>query len=245
MHEWPDIVCAMKPAGTVTQPGAGHRDDALLNGLMSRYRRRLERLGAARDWGLLHRLDRETSGCVLCALEPDAYDAVRAQFAARTVRKTYLAIARGKLPSPSGHTEQPLEEVRRGDMKVSAVVRRGDPATTHWTTLASRGTAMLLAVSIETGRLHQIRAHLAWLGAPVEGDRVYRPLLPPNTSKPPRGAPPTLLLHAWRIGFVRPSGDTVTAEAEPPARFMEAIAAHLGLDAKATDAVLERARCGE
>ena len=243
VHEWPDMVCAMKPAGVVTQPGAGHAADALLNGLMSRYRVRMERLGAARDWGLLHRLDRETSGCVLCALDAAAYDSVRAQFAARSVRKTYLAVVSGRLPSQSGRTDQPLEEVRRGDMKVSAIARRGSPAITHWMTLASQGATSLVAVSIETGKLHQIRAHMAWLGAPVVGDRIYRSLLPPNTSAPPRGAPPALLLHAWRIGFALPSaGRAVCAEAPVPSRFMDALAERLGMDPDALERALVRAR---
>lgn len=237
------MVCALKPAGTVTQPGMGHRDDALLNGLMMRYRLRLERMGAARDWGLLHRLDRETSGCVLCALEPDAYDSVRAQFAARAVRKRYLALVRGRLPSASGTADQPLEEVRRGDMKVSVTARRGEPAVTHWQTLHRRGDHALVAVSIETGKLHQIRAHMAWLGAPVTGDRVYRPLLPPNTSAPPRGAPPTLMLHAWRIGFTLPSaGGPVEAEAPLEDRMAKAIAADMGLDSAGLERSLAEGR---
>jgi len=243
VQEWPDLVCAMKPAGVVTQPGMGHRADALLNGLMSRYRVRMERLGAARDWGLLHRLDRETSGCVLCALDAAAYESVRGQFAARTVRKLYLAVVCGRLPSPEGRVDQPLEEVRRGDMKVSAVVRRGEPAITHWMTLASSEGRSLVAVAIETGRLHQIRAHMAWLGAPIEGDRVYRPLLPPNTSKPPRGAAPTLLLHAWRIAFTLPSvGGPVTAEAPIPDRFRDAMATRIGMSADGIERALARAR---
>ncbi|MBU3728467.1 MAG: RNA pseudouridine synthase [Phycisphaerales bacterium] len=243
VHEWPDLVCAMKPAGVVTQPGVGHRDDALLNGLMCRYRARMERLGAARDWGLLHRLDRETSGCVLCALDAEAYDSVRAQFAARTVGKTYLAVVSGRLPSAAGRTDQPLEEVRRGDMKVSAIARRGEPAITHWMTLASQGDTSLIAVSIETGKLHQIRAHVAWLGAPIVGDRVYRTLLPPNTSKPPRSAPPTLLLHAWRISCALPSaGGPVCAEAAVPQRFTDALAERLGMSADAAARALGQAR---
>jgi 23S rRNA pseudouridine1911/1915/1917 synthase len=243
VHEWPDLVCAAKPAGVVTQPGMGHLADALLNGLMSRYRARMERLGAARDWGLLHRLDRETSGCVLCALDAAAYDDVRAQFAARTVRKAYLAIVRGRLPSADGRTDQSLEELRRGDMKVSAVVRRGEPAITHWMTLASHEGRSLVAVAIETGRLHQIRAHMAWLGAPIEGDRVYRPLLPPNTSKPPRGAAPTLLLHAWRIGFrLTSAGGPVCAEAPVPPRFMDALVERMGMDHGQVEGACARAR---
>jgi 23S rRNA-/tRNA-specific pseudouridylate synthase len=110
-------------------------------------------------------------------------------------------------------------------------------------TLASSGTTSLVAVAIETGKLHQIRAHMAWLGAPIAGDRVYRSLLPPNTSKPPRGAAPTLLLHAWRISCVLPSaGGPVVAEAPPSPRFMDALRERLEMGDDAVERALGRAR---
>jgi 23S rRNA pseudouridine1911/1915/1917 synthase len=199
------ILVLEKPAGTVTLPGVGHDDDSLLNGAFAVDGSVLSTLGAQRDWGLLHRLDRDTSGAVLIARSAAAYDSLRAQFEARTVAKTYLAIVKGRLPGAHGTCQEPLEEVRRGDLKISVPRRGGSAAVTHWRIVAASEGNAVVACAIETGRLHQIRAHLAWLGAPVAGDRIYRALLPPNTSatRPAPNAPP-LLLHAWRLGFLHP-----------------------------------------
>jgi len=250
----PDIPCTVllrddallaveKAAGTVTLPGLGHARDSLLNGAFAVDGTALSTLGAQRDWGLLHRLDRETSGVVLLARTAAAYDSLRAQFEARSVAKTYLAIVRGRLPRTHGTCQEPLEEVRRGDLKISVPRRGGLAAVTHWRVIAAAGGTVLVACAIETGRLHQIRAHLAWLGAPVEGDRVYRALLPPNTSVA-RGVPsaPPLLLHAWRIGFLHPlQRRRVDVESPLPPTILAAAArcAEAGSDAAARARVEE------
>ena len=223
-----DVIALNKVAGMVTQPGIGHLSDSLMNGLFARERIALTRLGTERDYGLLHRLDRETSGVILVARTADAYDNIRRQFEARTIEKTYLAIVRGRLPSVDGCCRQSLSEVRRGDMKISVPSPRGETAVTHWRVLASSKEMALVACAIETGKLHQIRSHMAYLGAPVEGDRVYRSLLPPNTSAPPanqRHLPPSLRLHAWRIAFAHPQGEKrIEIEAPIPANMLELIA---------------------
>jgi len=227
-----DLVALNKPSGRVTLPGIGHRDDSLMNGLFARERAVLMRLGSDRDWGLLHRLDRESSGVILVARTAQAYDGIRQQFENRTIEKTYLAIVRGRLPASEGVCRQPLSEVRRGDMKVSVPAPRGEIAVTHWRTLASSPELALVACAIETGKLHQIRAHFAHLGAPIEGDRVYRSLLPPNTSAPPanqRHLAPTLRLHAWRIGLIHPiNGQRLDIEAPIPANMLELLGECLG-----------------
>jgi len=229
LHRDPAFLVVDKPAGRVVEPGAGHTRDALLNGLLALEPAALGALGERRDWGLLHRLDRETSGCVVVALDAAAYDALRAQFESRAITKEYLAVVRGRPSRAEGEIDIPLAEVRRGDMKVSVPGRRGAgrPALTKWRTLASSREASLLRISIATGRLHQIRAHMALLGSPVAGDRVYRTDLPPNTSRPPPGrAAPPLLLHAWRLGFVHPrSGVPVEVESPPPPAFIEGASA--------------------
>jgi len=216
----PLFVVVDKPAGVVTEPGIGHARDALLNGLLALEPTALGALGPARDWGLLHRLDRETSGCVLVALEARAYDTLRGQFELRTLTKEYLAVVRGRPSREAGEIDIPLVEMRRGDMKVSVAGRRGEgrPAMTRWRVLSSRREHSLLRVEIVSGRLHQIRAHCAMLGWPVDGDRVYRPDLPPNTSRPPPNRePPPLLLHAWRLAFDHPvDGHRVAVEAPLP-----------------------------
>ncbi len=199
------FVALDKPAGVVTQPGAGHKADSLLNGLFARDGATHERLGADRDWGLLHRLDKDTSGVVLVARMKEAYDAIRAQFEERSLGKTYLAVCRGRLPSMRGTCRQALSEVRRGEMKVSVPAQRGEACVTHWRTLASTRNHLVVACAIETGKLHQIRAHLAFLGAPIEGDSVYRSLLPPNTTPPKsRSGIPALRLHAFRVTLTHP-----------------------------------------
>lgn len=216
-----------KPAGVVVEPGLGHRRDTLMNGLMAIEGAALAALGEERDWGLLHRLDRETSGCVLVALDARTYDALRAQFEARTVGKEYLAVVSGRPSRMVGEVRAALSEVRRGSMKVSVPARRlaGRPAITRWRVASTGAESSLLVVEIETGRLHQIRAHLALAGFPVTGDRVYRRDLPPNPARTAPGrleAP--LLLHAWRLRFGDPAdGARIEVESPPPPAFAEAI----------------------
>lgn len=234
LHRDDALLVVDKPAGLVVEPGLGHRRDSLLNGLMAAHGDSLSLMGPSRDWGLLHRLDRETSGCVLVALRPAAYDSLREQFESRRVRKSYLAIVNGRPRMSEGVVDTALEEVRRGDLKVSVPGRRGAgrPAVTRYRVLASTKSQALLLVSIDTGRLHQIRAHLAGIGHPIEGDRIYRTDLPPNTSRPPPGreAPP-LLLHAWRLGFSHPeSGRAMEAESPPPRALAERVRAMTGND---------------
>jgi 23S rRNA pseudouridine1911/1915/1917 synthase len=215
-----DFVAIAKPAGLVSEPGLGHRRDSVMNGAMARWGDRLRPLGEARDHGLLHRLDRDTSGVLLVGLTAEGYDAIRAQFEARSVRKRYLAVVEGRPPRPEGTVDRGIDEVRVGDMKVARVNRRGGgrPAVTRWRTLGAPGGRTLLEVEIETGRLHQIRAHMADVGCPVAGDRVYRVDLPPNTGDAARarGGEP-LALHAWMIEFAHPrTGKPVRISAPIP-----------------------------
>ncbi len=241
-----EVIVLDKPAGTVTQPGAGHRDDSLMNGLFAVEGVQQTRLGSERDFGLLHRLDRETSGVVVVARTERAYDAIRKQFENRTIEKTYFAVLQGRLPRVEGVCEQPLSEIRRGDMKVSVASQRGESAITYWKTIASSANHLLVACAIESGKLHQIRAHMALLGAPVVGDRIYRSLLPPNTSRPPenqRAAPPALRLHAWRLAFVHPvTRARIEIDAPIPQAMAQAIAPALGLPATSVPSAAALAR---
>ncbi len=212
VHEDDRIIVMNKMPGVVTEPGRSHGGDSLLNGLLAhdggRFASQLLRLGEARDWGLLHRLDRWTSGLLVAALDADAWDALRAAFEARAVRKTYLAIARGELRQDTGSIEAPLLETtigeRGGSYRVSLIDRRGKPALTRYRVLCRSGRYALVECDLITGRLHQIRVHLASLGAPVAGDPIYEPggRAKPNAG---RGKDPTLHLHAWKLAFPSPS----------------------------------------
>lgn len=206
----------------VTEPGTSHRDDSLLNALVAKFGGKLLRLGERRDYGLLHRLDRQTSGCVACALDPDAYDAVRAQFESRSVEKRYLAIVKGRMRAGSQTIELNLEERRvpssEGTRLVSAVSRSGKPARTDVEVLATSTAYSLVACEPHTGRLHQIRVHLAHLGFPIAGDPLYGTgarLLSPSKSHEA-----TLGLHAWKLGFSHALG-RVDAVAPPSRKFID------------------------
>lgn len=224
------MVVANKAPGLVTEPGRSHGNDTLLNALVARYGGKLLQLGERRDYGLLHRLDRQTSGCVACALDPEAYDAVRAQFEARTVDKTYLAIVMGRMRAGRQTVELNLEEKRipssEGTRLVSVVSRSGKAASTEVEVLATSTSHTLVACKPHSGRLHQIRVHMAHLGFPVAGDPLYTTgaRISPTAKSDDR----TLGLHAWKLAFDHPSGGRVDAVAPPSRKFME-LAREVGL----------------
>jgi len=227
------VLVVSKPRGRVTMPGRGHERDSLVNGVFAEHGAVLSRLGARRDYGLLHRLDRATSGLVAFALTVEAYDLLREAFATRQVKKTYLTIVRRRPPRTTGTARMRLSQIRRGDLRVSVPDSRGAEAITHWQTLSSTGGRSLLSCRIETGRLHQIRAHLAALGCPVEGDTVYGAHDSPDTrASVSRKADRSLLLHAWRLGLPHPAQrKELSLEADPPEHFL-ASAARWGMDVR-------------
>ena len=223
-YEDSDLLIALKPARMVTTPGKGHEHDSLMNALFAAHGPRLQNIGRERDFGLLHRLDRQTSGLVLVALTKSAYDAVRAQFEARTIRKFYWAIVRGVPSPPKGVIDRPIREGEErtsaySSRKVAAVSRASGrqgaagppkPAVTAFRVLsapaasgaeasdAGRPTASLLECRPVTGRLHQVRVHMEMIGHPVLGDRDYAD---PATAR----ASPRLALHAHRLVLAHPT----------------------------------------
>lgn len=193
-YEDSDLLVVEKPSGVVTEPGRGHPDDSLLNGLFARFASQLQNLGEARDWGLLHRLDRDTSGLVLVGLRPASYDALRAGFEAHRVRKVYWALVAG-VPNPrQGIIQTPIEEVA-GQRKRAVLSRKGRAAVTAYRVLAVGEQASLIEARPATGRLHQIRVHMASSGCPVLGDSEYGR----SEIRVAR-----LCLHAARLSFVHP-----------------------------------------
>jgi 23S rRNA pseudouridine1911/1915/1917 synthase len=230
VHEDSRIVVANKAPGLVTEPGRSHADDTLLNALVARFGGKLLQLGERRDYGLLHRLDRQTSGCVACALDPEAYDSVRSQFEARSVDKTYLAIVKGRMRAGAQTVDRNLEEQRirstEGTRLVSVVAKDGKPARTDVEVLATSASHTLVACKPLTGRLHQIRVHMAYLGFPVAGDPLYASgaRISPTGKSDER----TLGLHAWKLSFVHPDGPRVDAIAPPSRKFLE-LAREVGL----------------
>jgi 23S rRNA pseudouridine1911/1915/1917 synthase len=201
-----DLIILNKPAGLVTQPGKGHEDDTLLNGLFARFGKQLQRLGAPRDFGLLHRLDRETSGLLVVALSSKAYDGVRAQFEDRSIRKFYYAITDKAPNQPSGLINRPIAETegrKLGEKRLAKITSAGKAAATAFRVVATSDIAALIECRPLTGKLHQVRVHLSSIGCHICGDGLYAP---PRTA----ALSPRLALHSHRLAFVHPlTGQTL------------------------------------
>ena len=235
VHEDADLMVVNKPAGLVTQPGKGHASDSLLNGVFALHGKFLQNLGVRRDWGLLHRLDRDTSGLLVIAKLPSAYDQLRRDFEDRKVDKEYLAIVRGAPQPRQGVVQARLKEVvvpgaEYGTVKKVVISRQGQEAVSSYRTLAeSEATgAALVRVAIKTGRLHQIRAHMLFLGTAVFGDELYTlPGLPKQVKGP---YAPRLCLHAFRLGFKHPTTDKWVHYESPLPGDLAAFARKMGLD---------------
>ncbi|MGD1097595.1 MAG: RluA family pseudouridine synthase [Bryobacteraceae bacterium] len=210
LYEDPAVIVINKPAGLVVHAGAGAHTGTLVNRLVYHFAA-LSELGGDLRPGIVHRLDRGTSGVLLVARTDSAHRAVAAQFAARTVEKTYLALVDGRVKNDSGRLTKPItrDPVRR--VRMTARLGHGREALTEYRVLERLEGFTYLEVKIGTGRTHQIRAHLASIGHPVAGDRLYG-----------ARAGPRIFLHAWRLAFTSPaSGERVTVEAPLPDELRE------------------------
>ena len=211
VHEDEHLVVVDKPAGLVVHPGHGNRRGTLVHALLGRGTPLAPAGGEARP-GIVHRLDKDTSGLLVVAKTDLAHRALAAAFAAREVSKTYLALARGTVRPESGRIDAAIGRSRRDPTKMALRVPRGRPATTIYRTVETLPGHTLLEIDLVTGRTHQIRVHLASRGNPVVGDDRY------GGARRDRSAPGRLALHAARLAFRHPaSGEMVRfASALPP-----------------------------
>ena len=218
LFEDADLIVLNKPAGLVVHPAPGHAADTLVNALLH-HCADLQGIGGELRPGIVHRLDKDTSGVLVVAKNEQAVAHLVAQFSAHRVEKEYLALVWGAPEKPSGTIELPIGR-HPANRKKMAVVARGRAAVTHYETLAATPLAAILRVRIETGRTHQIRVHLAHLGHPVVGDAVYgraRRGLPENLSIPRQ------MLHAHVLKLVHPrDGRRLEFTAPPPPDFLAA-----------------------
>jgi 23S rRNA pseudouridine1911/1915/1917 synthase len=202
VYEDDDLLVVDKPAGMVVHPAYGHREGTLVNALLARYPGLA--VGDAGRPGIVHRLDRDTSGLIVVAKTEIALKHLRRQFKSRGVQKTYLALVHGRPPTSEGIIEAPVGRDPR-QRKRMAVVPGGRAARTRYRLLEELGNYALLAVWLETGRTHQIRVHLAWLGVPVAGDKVYGGGRGVRLTQRDMGLD-RQFLHAWRLSFEHPGG---------------------------------------
>ncbi|HET7677218.1 MAG TPA: RluA family pseudouridine synthase [Candidatus Limnocylindrales bacterium] len=211
VYEDDDLLIVDKPAGMVTHPAPGHTGDTLVNALLGRAGAREYGgiAGVARP-GIVHRLDRDTSGLLMVAKHDAAQAALMAQLKARRVKKTYLALVAGAVAATVGRIEAPIGRDPRHRTRM-AVVPDGRPGVTGYRVRERLDGWTLLELDLVTGRTHQIRVHLASIGHPVAGDPVYA------TGAARRGPDGMgrLFLHAWRLELASPSGGALIRATAP------------------------------
>lgn len=205
-----DLAVINKPSGLLVHPGAGRRFGTLVNALLFHFPE-VRGVGPEDRLGIVHRLDRETSGVIVTARSLKAYLELKRQFKNREVKKIYLALLRGHFPEREGTLDWPIGRHPRNGQKYSIESRKPRVAITDYTVLARYKAFDLVEVRPHTGRTHQIRVHMAAGGHPVAGDLVYGP-------EKIRGEIPRLFLHARKIGFRHPeTGAWLEFEAPLPA----------------------------
>ncbi len=203
LFEDASIIVINKPAGLVVHPAAGNQEHTLVNALLYHCRGELAGIGGVERPGIVHRLDKGTSGCIVVAKTDQAHKSLVAQFKSRDVKKIYRAVCIGKFDRPSGRIETVIGRSERDRKKMSATVSRGRPAMTDYQVLKQFAGFALVELRIHTGRTHQIRVHMAHIGHPVLGDTTYGGARHSNISV----ARP--LLHAYKLSFTHPQSGKV------------------------------------
>ncbi len=215
-----DVVVLDKPQGMVVHPGSGNRSGTLVNALLAHHAGLGDAFGAGEGRpGIVHRLDKDTSGVMVVAKNPAAHEALAAQFKSREVRKRYLAVVGGGPPENEGRIEAALARSRRDRRLFAAVRVGGRAAVTRYRVLRRWAGYSLVLLAPLTGRTHQLRVHLRLAGCPVLGDPLYG-------RRDPRFPDATLMLHAWKLRIRLPGqGQPREFRAPLPARFRDVLRA--------------------
>ena len=212
VYEDEDVIVVNKPAGLVVHPAPGHPDGTLVNALLYHIHD-LSGIGGEMRPGIVHRLDKDTSGLILIAKNDRAHAAMSEQFKSRSMEKHYRAVAFGHFPEDHGLIDAPIAR-HPVDRKRMAVVQGGKPSQTEWRVIESLRGATYLDVHLLTGRTHQIRVHMQSIGHPLLGDAIYAP----NLRMPVRI--PRLMLHAYSLQFTHPTtGERMELTAPLPEAF--------------------------
>ena len=216
VYEDDDVIVVNKPSGLVVHPAPGHPDGTLVNALLFHCGASLSGVGGALRPGVVHRIDRDTSGLIIAAKNDYAHQFLSAQLADHTLARTYECIVVGNLREDSGTVDAPIARDSR-DRKRMAVVPGGRRAVTHWTVLARYPGYTHVQCRLETGRTHQIRVHMAYLGHPILGDTVY------GAKKPVPGLTGQCL-HAVGLQFIHPrTKELVSLSCPLPGEFTAAL----------------------
>ena len=209
-----DVAVVNKPQGMVVHPSSGHTSGTLVNALMYHIKDLSGINGVLRP-GIVHRIDKDTSGLLMIAKNDQAHVALAAELKDKKSLRKYWAIVHGNLPNDRGVIEAPIGRSEK-DRKKQAVTAKGKPALTRFQVLERFGDYTLVELQLETGRTHQIRVHMAYIGHPVAGDEVYGP------RKTLKGH--GQFLHARTLGFTHPrTGEVLEFTAEAPSIFQETL----------------------
>jgi 23S rRNA pseudouridine1911/1915/1917 synthase len=214
LFEDDDLLVLNKPAGLVVHPGAGNPTHTLVNALLH-HCTNLSGIGGQQRPGIVHRLDKQTSGCLVVAKNDDAHRHLSRQFAEREVKKNYLALVAGTLKRPRGTIDVAIGRHPVQRKKMAVRLTKGRSAKTDYRVVESGGGVSLVECAIHSGRTHQIRVHLHHIGHPVIGDLLYGK----------KGVSATRqMLHAWKLGFTHPrTNERLFFEAPMPADFRAAL----------------------
>ncbi|WP_074510307.1 RluA family pseudouridine synthase [Planococcus glaciei] len=211
-YEDADVLVVNKPRGMVVHPAPGHANGTLVNGLMFHCKDLSGINGVARP-GIVHRIDKDTSGLLMVAKNDMAHTSLVDQLVKKTVTRKYVALVHGHIPHDKGTIEAPIGRDSKDRQKM-AVIDKGKHAVTHFRVLERFGNFTLVECRLETGRTHQIRVHMKYIGFPLVGDPKYGPKKTMDINGQ--------ALHAEVIGFDHPrTGEYLEFSAEPPAQFAE------------------------
>ena len=212
VYEDDDVIVVNKPTGLVVHPAPGHPDGTLVNALLHHCGDSLSGIGGEKRPGIVHRIDRDTSGLIIAAKNDTAHLALSAQLKDHSLSRTYECLVTGNMKQDSGTVDAPIGR-SSADRKKMAVVPTGRRAVTHWEVVARYPGVTHLRCRLETGRTHQIRVHMAYIGHPILGDTVY------GAKKPVPGLTGQCL-HATGLRFVHPrTGEPVELHCPLPPEF--------------------------
>lgn len=244
LYQDEDVAVVNKPAGMIVHPGAGAASGTMVNALLHEFgvRGELSSVGGELRPGIVHRLDRETSGALLIARNDPAHRALAAQFSSRQIQKTYVALVHGECQEDSGRIELPVARDLHRRMRMTTRRREGRAARTDWRVRLRLPGYTLVEADLHTGRTHQIRVHFSALGHPVVGDTLYGAPRQPKVRSVPLSPLGRNFLHAARLKFLHPStGKVIEARAPIPDElvgYLRELARVGGVRTAAVDAAL-------
>ena len=215
VYEDEDVILINKPKGMVVHPAPGHTKDTLVNGLLYHCQGNLSGINGVARPGIVHRIDRDTTGILIVCKNDMAHNSIAAQLKEHSITRRYRALVHGNIKEDKGTVEGPIGRHPVDRKKMAINERNGKPAVTHYQVLKRFGNYTYIECVLETGRTHQIRVHMASIGHPLVGDEVYGPAKCPFKLE-------GQCLHAMVLGFVHPrTGEYMEYSAELPGYFQE------------------------